>query len=147
MKNPECGMARSDTELTRSLTTLIRYLNKHCNSLSEWVPQVELVYDSKIELCVLKDGISEDPIGLLEGFGKAQLKRDKLRTVIVTAESVNDDLMVSATDSESNTSLAYVFRDEDRWKVRQQVPSEDLREVKTDRVPSVAVWRGIHQAK
>src|SRR6185369_15840283 len=98
-------MSRSDTELTRSLTTLIRYLNKHCSSLSEWVPQVELVYDSEIQLCVLKDGISEDPIGLLEEFGKSQSKRDELRTVIVVAESVNDELMVSATDSASNTSL------------------------------------------
>jgi hypothetical protein len=141
-------VAECDDELSRELDTLLSYLKKNqIKSCSDWVPQIDLVYSESIQVSVFENGLSEDPIALLEGFGESEVNTTDLRAVIVIAESMHDDIMVSCTDSAQSTALAYVICSNESWIPKQKYDWAMLKDVDLSRVASLAVWRGIARAE
>lgn len=135
-------MSTCDDELTSTLRTLLSYLNKKRSVPGHWFPQVTLVYADENVVCVLTDGLPDDPIAGFKKFGRSQDKTKPLQAAVVIAESVDDELLVSVTDSTLACAMARVHCSEGVWELKERYDSEALRPVDTTRLPSLAVFRG-----
>lgn len=132
-----------DEELDEALRALLSYLKKHPIEPGAWTMQVMFSNAEEVSICLL-DGGPEDPIMGLEEFGRAYDKKTGLKAISVIAETVNDELMITTADAGANFAFAIVTKHENSWAVSQKLDSAECWKVTNkERIPALAVWRGI----